>query len=76
MSISILKEILIQALPKKTTQHEEVTRSKVDLTYKSEEKGSLDKKTFFYRIKKMYEREKKEEKQMQWNFVGHYFTVD
>ena len=48
----------------------------MDLTYKSEEKGCLDKKTFFYRIKKMYEREKKEEKQMQWNFVGHCFTVD
>jgi len=44
--------------------------SKVDLTYKSEEKGILDKKTFFYTIKKTYEREREEEKQMEWNFVG------
>jgi len=35
--------------------------SKVDLTYKSEEKGILDKKTFFYTIKKTYEREREEE---------------
>jgi len=52
--------------------------SKVDLTYKSEEKGILDKKTFFYTIKKTffytikktYEREREEEKQMEWNLVG------
>jgi len=44
--------------------------SKVGLTYKSEKKGILDKKTFFLTIKKMYEREKEEEKQMEWNFVG------
>jgi len=44
--------------------------SKVDLTYKSEEKGILDKKTFFYTIKKTYEREREEEKQTEWNLVG------
>jgi len=44
--------------------------SKVDLTYKSEEKGILDKKTFFYTINKTYEREREEEKQMEWNLVG------
>ena len=44
--------------------------SKVDLTYKSEEKGILDKKTFFYTIKKTYEREREEEKKMEWNLVG------
>ena len=41
--------------------------SKVDLTYKNEEKGILDKKTFFYTIKKTYEREREEEKQMVQN---------
>ena len=30
--------------------------SKVDLTYKTEEKWIIDKKTFFYTIKKTYER--------------------
>jgi len=44
--------------------------SKVTLTYKSEEKGILDKKTFFYTIKKMYKREREEEKQMECYFVG------
>ena len=47
--------------------------SKVDLTYKSEEKGILDKKTFFYTIKKTYEREREEEKQTEWNLVGQIF---
>jgi len=38
--------------------------SKVDLTYKSEEKGILDNKMVFYTIKKTYEREREEEIQM------------
>jgi len=39
-----------------------VMSSKVGLTYQSEKKGVLDNKT--------YEREKEEETQMEWNFVG------
>ena len=51
--------------------------SKVDLTYKTEEKGIIDKKTFFYTIKKTYEREREEEKTNEMEFCrSDCFSVD
>ena len=47
--------------------------SKVDLTYKREEKGILDKKTFFYTIKKTYEREREEGKTDEMEFCWSDF---
>ena len=44
--------------------------SKVDLTYKSEEKGILDNKmVFLYNHENIWEW-REEEKQMEWNLVG------
>ena len=49
----------------------------MDLTYKTEEKGIIDKKTFFYTIKKTYEREREEEKTNEMEFCrSDCFSVD
>jgi len=51
--------------------------SKVELTYKTEEKGIIDIKTFFYTIKKTYERERDEEKTDEMEFYrSDCFSVD
>ena len=51
--------------------------SKVDLTYKTEEKGVIDKKTFFYTTKKTYQTEREEEKTDEMEFCRlDCFSVD
>ena len=51
--------------------------SKVDLTYKTEEKGIIDKKMCFYTIKKTYKREREEEKTDEMEFYGSdCFSMD
>ena len=50
---------------------------KVDLTYKTKEKGIIDKKTFFYTTKKTYEREREEDKTDEMEFCrSDFFSVD
>ena len=50
---------------------------KVDLTYKTKEKGIIDKKTFFYTTKKTYEREREEEKTDKMEFCrSNCFSMD
>jgi len=50
---------------------------KVDLTYKTKEKGIIDKKTFFYTTKKTYERKREEEKTDEMEFCrSDFFSVD
>ena len=51
--------------------------SKVDLTYKTKEKGIIDKKMCFYTIKKTYKREREEEKTDEMEFCGSdCFSMD
>ena len=51
--------------------------SKVDLTYKTEEKGIIEKKMFSYTTKKTYEREREEEKIDKMEFCrSDCFSVD